>query len=75
MGGTCITYETRRGAYKVSVGKPEGKNHLEDPGVDGSIILRLNFTKWDGGTDWIDLAQDTDRWRVFVNALMNLRVP
>jgi hypothetical protein len=36
----------RRGEYKVLVGKPEGRNHLEDPGVDGRIILRWIFTKW-----------------------------
>jgi len=44
--------------------------HLEDTGVDGRI-----FRKWDGGMDWIDLAQDRDRWREIVNAVMNLRVP
>ena len=35
----------RRGAYKVSVGKPDGKRHLEDPGLDGRIILRWIFKK------------------------------
>jgi hypothetical protein len=65
----------KRGAHKVLVGKPEGKNHLEDPGVDGTITLRWNFTKWDRGMDWFDLAQDRDRWRGFVNAVMNLRLP
>jgi len=38
MGGTCNTHGERRDVYKVLVGKPEGKNHLDDPGVDGSII-------------------------------------
>jgi hypothetical protein len=37
----------RRGAYRVLVGKLEGKNHLEDPGADGRIILRWIFRKWD----------------------------
>jgi len=37
------------------------RKHLEDPGVDGRIILRWIFRKWEGGMDWIDLAQDRDR--------------
>ena len=40
----------RRGAYRILVGKPEGKNHLEDPVVDGRIILKLIFRKWEGGS-------------------------
>jgi hypothetical protein len=44
---------------------------LEDPGIDGKIILRWIFRKWDGGMDWIELAQDRDSWRVLVNAVMN----
>jgi len=51
------------------------RDDLEDPGVDGRIILRWIFRKWDGGMDWIDLAQDRDRWRTVVNALMILGVP
>ena len=47
-----------------------------DPGVDGRIILESIFEKWDGqGIDWICLAQDMDRWRSLVNAVINLRVP
>jgi hypothetical protein len=49
--------------------------HLEDPDVDGRIILKWIFKKWDGGMDWIDMAQDRDRWRAVVSAGMNLRVP
>jgi hypothetical protein len=40
---------------------------LEDPDVDGRIILRWIFRKWDRGMDWIDMAQDWDRWRGPVN--------
>jgi hypothetical protein len=47
---------------------------LEDPGVDGRILLRWIFTKWDVGMDWIDLAQDRDRWRALENAVTNLLV-
>jgi hypothetical protein len=50
-------------------------DHLGDPGVDGRIILKLIFKKWDGGMDWIELAQDRDRWRTLVNAVTNHRVP
>jgi hypothetical protein len=49
---------------------------LGDPGIDGRIILKWLFRKWDGGgMYWIDLAQDIDRWQALVNAVMNLRVP
>jgi hypothetical protein len=36
---------------------------LEDPGIDGRIILKWIYEKWDGGMDWIDLAQGRDRWQ------------
>jgi len=39
---------------------------MEDPGVDGRIILRWSFRKWDGGRHGLDLAQDRDRWRTIV---------
>jgi hypothetical protein len=48
------------------------RSHLENPGVNGRIILRRIFRKWDGG--WIDFAQDNDRWWALVNAVMNLPV-
>jgi len=51
------------------------RDHWEHPGVDGRIILRWIFKKWDGGMDWIDLAKDWGRWRDTVKAVMNLRVP
>jgi len=49
---------------------------LGDPGVDGRIILRWIFRKYNvGGMNWIELAQDRDRWRAIVNAVTSLRFP
>ena len=48
-------------------------DHLGDPGLDGRIILRLIFRKWDvGGMEWMELAQDRDSWRTLVSAIMSL---
>jgi hypothetical protein len=66
----------RRNAYRILVGKPEGKRplgRLRRRWVD-NIKMVLREVGWDG-MDWIDLAQDRDRWRAYVNAVMNLRVP
>ena len=57
------------------MGKPEGKNHSENQGLDGRIILKWILKKWVRVMDWIDLAQDRDSWRAVVNAVMNLRDP
>jgi hypothetical protein len=57
------------------VGKPEGKNHLEDQGVDGRMGSKWTLGRLVGEcVEWIHLAQDRDRWRAVVNAVMNLRV-
>jgi hypothetical protein len=49
MGGPCSTYGGEKRCIQASVGKAEGKNHLKDPGVEGRIILRWIFRKWNGG--------------------------
>jgi hypothetical protein len=65
-----------RNAYRILVGKPEGKRPLGRPRcrwVD-NIKMNLREMEWDD-MDWIDLAQDKDQWRDLVNTVMNLRVP
>jgi hypothetical protein len=69
MGRACNTYGGKKGAYSVLVGDLTECDQLADPGVDGRIILKLIFEKWDGGMDWIELAQDRDSWRAVVNAV------
>jgi hypothetical protein len=66
----------KRNAYRILVGKPEGRRPLGRPRrrwVD-NIKMDLRETGWDG-MDWIDLAQDTGHWRALVNTVMNLWVP
>ena len=64
-----------RGEGKCIQEKLEGNNDLEEPSIDGGTILSWIFRKWDGGRGPVYLAQHRDRWRAFVNAVMNLRVP
>ena len=49
MGGACSTYGGEKRRVEDFVGKPEGKDHLEDPGIDGKVILRWLIRKWDRG--------------------------
>jgi hypothetical protein len=58
----------------VRWGNLRKRDHFEDTGIDGRIILRCVFRKL-GGMCWIDPAQDRDRRRALVNAVMNFRVP
>ena len=51
------------------------RDHLEDTDIYGRIIFKSIFRKWDGGMDWIDLFQSTDRGQAYVDAVMNLQVP
>jgi hypothetical protein len=64
-----------RGAYRVWWGDLRKGNHLGDPRIDGRTVLKWIFRKWGEGMDWIELAQDRDRWLALSNAVMNLRVP
>jgi hypothetical protein len=65
----------KRNAYRLLVGKPEGKRPLGRPRRRWVDNIRMDFGEvgWDD-VDWIGLAQDRNRWRALVNSLMNLRV-
>jgi hypothetical protein len=65
-----------KSAYRVLGRKPEARRPLERPRHrwENSITTDLREDRW-GGMDWIDLAQDRDRWRALVNSVMNVRIP
>ena len=66
----------RRAIYRVLVGKLEGKRPLGRPRRRWEDNIRMDLQKMGcGSVDWIELAQDRDRWRVVVNAVMSLLVP
>jgi hypothetical protein len=72
----CVLFCLRRGVYRVFVGKPERKRPLGRHwrGWEDNIKMVLQEVGC-GGINWIALAQDRDRWRALVNALLNLRSP
>jgi hypothetical protein len=76
MGRACSTNEEKRNAYKILVGKPEGKRSLGRSRRRWVDNIKMHLGEIGGsGTDWIDLAQDKDQCRVLVNTVINLRVP
>jgi hypothetical protein len=65
-----------RGAYRVLMGKPEGKRPVGRPRRGWVDNITNDFQEVECGyMDWIGLTQDRDRWRTLVSAVMNLRVP
>jgi hypothetical protein len=76
MGGACNTNGEKRNAFRILVGKPEGKRPLGRPRrmwLD-NIKMDLREIGW-YGVEWIDMAQERDQWRALVSTVLNLRVP
>ena len=63
------------GVHRVLVGKPEGKRQLRRPRRRWEDNIKMDLREVAGGGDWMELAQNRDRWRALVNTVMNFRVP
>ena len=61
--------------HRVLVGKPEGKKPLGRPRCRWEDNIKIDLRKVGGAGDWMELAQDRDRWRALVNMVINFRVP
>ena len=74
--GHVVRMGEERGVYRVLVGKPEGRRPMGRPRHRWVDNIRMDLQVVGcGHVDWIGLAQDRDRWRTVVSAVMNLRVP
>jgi hypothetical protein len=75
LGGACSKNWEKRNAYRLSVGKLEGRRPLGRPRLRwvDNIRMDLGEVGW-GDVDWIRLAKDRNRWRALVNSVLNLRV-
>ena len=75
MDGACGMYGGGERCAQGSGGEPEGKRPLERPRRRWEDNIKMDLREVGGGGDWMELAQDRDRWRTLVNTVMNLRVP
>ena len=74
--GHVVRMGENRGIYRVLVGKPEGKRPLGRPRRRWEDNIKMDLQEVrSGGVDWIELAQDRNRWRALVTTVMNSRVP
>jgi hypothetical protein len=65
----------RRYVYRILKGRPEGRGPLGRPRCRWEDNIKVDLQEVGGRMDWIELAQDRDRWRAVVNAVVKLRVP
>ena len=76
MGGTCDAYGGGKRCAQGSGGKPEGNRPLGRPRRRWEDNIKMNLQEVGGSCgDWMELAQDRDRWRALVGTVRNLRVP
>ena len=74
MGESCSMYGGRRGVYRILVGKPEGKIPPRRPRHRWEDNIKMDLQEVGyGSMDWIELAEDRNRWWVLVNGVMNLQ--
>jgi hypothetical protein len=74
MDGACSTNGEKSNAYRLLVGKPDGRRPLGRPRRRWLDNIRKDLVGC-GHVDWTGLAQDRDRWRALVNSVLNLRDP
>jgi len=73
--GHVVRMGEGRGVHRVLVGKPEGKRPLGRPKRRWEDNIKMDLREVGGGGDWMELAQDRDRWWALVNMVMKFRIP
>ena len=75
VGWAFGAYGEGRGVHRVLVGKPEGKRPLGRPRHRWEDNIKMDVQEMGGSGDWMELAQNRDRWRALVNTVTNFRFP